>query len=266
MVTITPETPAAERRTARTVLLVLLGVAIGGAAILGFFLLTDTTARSDDATMGQTSTMAGGTSVEDVLRMHIPPEILDTCHVQDEHNVESLAYTSLVCSPGSSVETLQYSTFHDALAIRFEFKTDAKTARIPEDAGDCSETPPGSGRWWGAAADDTMGTGGEVMHDVQKTASHMPGGTTGGRYMCYRDGGLVWIEWYDGDTHIYGWAAASQDAYPQLYNWWVNQAGPFHPRMTATMPDGSTDSSSGSTAPPPSDSPTSSGSMDPMEG
>jgi hypothetical protein len=167
-------------------------------------------------------------SVEDVLNMHIPKDVIGSCDVLDHHEVEGRAYASVVCHPGEPVIEVQYSTFHDAVALRDQYQHDLLQAGISSDnTGDCSHTAYGAGQWW-SASPERVDQVGEVDH---KLGRPLIDDATRGRYMCYESDGDAWIEWFDNDTHIYGWASASQDAYHELYDWWSTQAGPFHPPM-----------------------------------
>jgi hypothetical protein len=39
------------------------------------------------------------------------------------------------------------------------------------------------------------------------------------------------VAWYDGDTHIYAIAKASSELQDSLFEWWLKEAVPIHPRM-----------------------------------
>jgi hypothetical protein len=236
------ESEPAGRRGAGSVLYTLVGFVAGCVAMFGSLSLlhADAVQRSQgssgSASAGSLASPSDGsenaTSVEDVLRMHIPERIIGSCQVGSSRDVQSFAYTSVVCNPGDPVEEVQYSTFHDAVAMRTEYATDLAMAHLTGRAGDCSRVAFGQGRWWSSA--ERTDAQGEVVHQI---GMPMAADATGGRFMCYPADGKAWIEWIDGDTHIYGWASAPQDAYAALYNWWVNEAGPFHPPMEG-MPGG----------------------------
>jgi hypothetical protein len=245
-----------DRRKPRAVLLLLGGLALGAGLMLGLLALIGVVGNSPSGAampgsmgpspmptspgpmgspstspgpMGTASPMTteGGAAVLDALKMHIPVAIGDSCDPMDRQHVASFAYASLVCHPGGPVIEAQYSSFHDGVATRLKFSDDLPTAHVDPKAGACSATVPnGTSQWW---AEPAMEVDGPVEHMV---GGHRPAGATFGRMMCYWRGDRAWIEWFDSDTHIYAWASSSQDAYPQLLQWWTTQAGPFHPRMT----------------------------------
>jgi hypothetical protein len=129
---------------------------------------------------------------------------------------------------------VQYSSFHDAVALRTVFAKDLKEAGIDPMAPVSGCRTPGagaSGHWWATAsrsgADDRT-----LRHHIGKRTGAEQ---TGGQVMCYWQGDDAVIEWYDSDTHIYAWATGSRDDNEALFNWWTARAGPIHPSMPMSM-------------------------------
>jgi hypothetical protein len=244
-----------DRRQPRAVLLMLAGIALGSVLMLGLLALTGAVGNAEGTstepiggasggmempTPSMTGSMPaspstgpsgsmgeGAMSIEAALRMHVPAEVAPTCMADDLHDASAFSYFSLVCKPKEGADEVQYSSFHDAVAMRFKFTNDFSQAGIDPDGPACSRSiDRGVTGWW---APEPMGVDGAITHEVGGDRSMA---ATSGRVMCYVQGGRAWIEWYDGDTHIFAWASAAEDAWPQLWDWWSMQAGPYHPRMT----------------------------------
>lgn len=254
-----PEILQVVQRTKPTTLLHLLaGFLVGAVAMLGSLMLIGAVGdSSSESTTGTSHDPGGGMSdgpmttsgsspgsskatgdekgmgvltLEGALREHIPENIAPKCHGGDHRNVEEIAYFSVTCPLGGEpVIEVQYSSFHDAEAMRTWYANDAHAHGIDlASAVTCTaQVLEGcaSGYWMAPS-------GAMAKHAIRHhtTGTRLPSSTSG-RMMSYWDGQEAVIEWFDSDTHIYAWATSSRDAAPQLLKWWTEIAGPAHPRM-----------------------------------
>jgi hypothetical protein len=182
----------------------------------------------------------------------IPPAIRPS---YTQNNLRSAAthdsiYASVVCQreiQGVPVQ-VQYMSVHDAIALRdlFNAQVDQNNIQMALDAAidTCGRTPhPGGAfRWYGETDEMT----GAVVHAFSHVSTGPP---TQGRVACYLADGVAWLDWIDLDTHIYAFASTSIEHYDALFGWWLEQAGPYHPRHQV-MPGNATPSDEGSPASP----------------
>jgi hypothetical protein len=138
-------------------------------------------------------------------------------------------YASVVCHPNDvSSVTVQYMSVHDAYALRQLFNGQMQQQHVElappaAAAAACSNRPDGAFRWYGMSMGDGMT--GAVEHAFRSAP-----GATHGEATCYVDHQLAWIDWIDNDTHIYAFASTDLENYRTMFDWWRDEAGPFHPR------------------------------------
>jgi hypothetical protein len=176
----------------------------------------------------------------EVLEAHIPSSFSDTCKRDDSHEVMTFALVSLACEPGRPVDTVQYSWFHDAEAMREKFGADLAQAGFPgaggaldpylSDTSDdfvrlCSSSGRALASFWMAKTTREDGRG---THNL---GSDRPESATRGRVLCLAPPRKTrLLEWYDGDTHIFAWATSTHSV-SDLFGWWQAEGGPWHPPM-----------------------------------
>jgi hypothetical protein len=167
-------------------------------------------------------------SAEDILREHLPPWA-SHCPVGNRGGdpIAGSAYASVICDYGARgiPSKVEYALFHDTIAANGQIDAIVKSLKLNVDSttADCSrkQQVPGGADWYGSRNE-------KVQHILgQGDPEQMA--TSGGRMICYVDtSGLYWIDWVDNDTHIYAFASVAQENYPKLFDWWKNDAGPFH--------------------------------------
>jgi hypothetical protein len=274
--------PAAQSPSATTIttldrrrplygIFMLIGLVVGALLVLAAVTAsrssanpspTSTTPSTTSATSTPTSaaTPAAATfeqQVTSILKGHVPSTISTTCQPGDDHQAQSFAIASVVCSAtsGGAPITVQYSWFHDGKAQRALFGYDEHTVGVETRAPDLASCGHASvhGGWW---MQEKNNAAGDSPHSVTPKAD-----ATHGAALCYQQGSLAYIEWYDNDTRIYAWASTQRQLAPELFSWWESSAGPWHPPMdmAKAMAPGA-DMGSGMTATP---SPSMSPSMSP---
>jgi hypothetical protein len=238
-------TPPA-RRGASSVLFTLVGFVAGCAAMFGSLTLLNAEAVRPGRTEPSSSSIAPSMDATAALLEHVPPAIRPSCqpmNLRPEATEDSI-YVSVVCRQPieGDVVQVQYMSVHDKIALVGLFSARLKPngiERAPssEATGMCRSSPPSAGafRWYGE-------TTGDVIHAFKP---HSTGPMTQGSVACYvDDDGIAWLDWIDLDTHIYAFTSTSIEHYVALFDWWRDQAGPFHPRHQAmpgnTVPSGAT--------------------------
>jgi hypothetical protein len=225
-----PEIDLANRRGAGSVIYTLVGFVAGCAAMLGSLALLHADVVDRGGTPSTTAAAQTGDNA-DALLEHVPPSVSGSCTSANRRAAatENSVYASVVCHPADVTGvTVQYMSVHDAYALRQLFngqlqQNELMLAPTSSASKACASRPDGAFRWYGIP----MGSGmtGAVVHDYR------PGpGATHGEAACYVDNNLAWIDWIDYDTHIYAFASTDLENYQTLFQWWREQAGPFHPR------------------------------------
>jgi hypothetical protein len=236
-----PPNQSTGRRTVTLIGFTLFGVALGAVGLLG--LLTSAGAVGDGAEPSMSrptssspepasseATPTPGLSALDVLEMHLPQAVQGHCESADVHGAVArrFAYAAVTCDVGGGL-TVEYASFHDAQALRTWFANEMMEADVSEmhTASACRDTGSagGSGPFWMEA---TRGNHGAAPHQLQRgrmvSATH-------GMLMCFTQDQNQVFEWYDSDTHIYGWLEGSSDNPGRVFTWWKRRAGPDHPPM-----------------------------------
>jgi serine protease Do len=154
---------------------------------------------------GEPPPSAGPTTAADEdLLAHIPEAFADGC-APDELLTDVIA--SLRCEPASGADIVWYDLY-ESDARMFETYAAHRTNRELEDTGDCSTGPAESGY--------TLTIG-----DQELSGEHW-------RYLCYVADDGAWVEWTDPDLRILSYAFREDDDWAGLYQFWSNNAGPFH--------------------------------------
>jgi hypothetical protein len=250
--TVIPDPGPPARRGAASVLFTLVGFVAGCVAMFGSLSLLHAEAVQPGKAGQGSPSIAPSMDDTAALLEHIPPAIRPSC---TQGNLRSAAtqdsiYASVVCQQqiqGVPVQ-VQYMSVHDAIALRDLFNAQVDQNNINTALGGatetCGRTPP-SGRafrWYGKTDEMT----GDVVHVFSHVST---GPSTQGRVACYVADGVAWLDWIDFDTHIYAFASTSIEHYGALFGWWLEQAGPYHPRHQV-MPGSATPSGEGSPAAP----------------
>jgi hypothetical protein len=216
-----------EKRGVSAVLFTLLGFVAGALGMFGGLAVLHARVLHNTG-----SSSGAAVSAEDILREHLPPSLrhCTTGDIKGE-SVRNSAYAMVVCDniPDGTPTRVEYALFHDETAMNEFFNTEVTgpnyRVKFPNEG--CSrKRPPGGGPWYSSEenADPMIGS---LHHLLKKRA---PGQTASGLMICYVDEDhLYWIDWFDNDTHIYAFASATSENYQKLFDWWQNEAGPFHP-------------------------------------
>lgn len=242
-----PEPTPPARRGASSVLFTLVGFVAGCVAMFGSLALLHAEAVRPGKLGSSSASLVPSMDATAELLEHVPPAIRPSCapgNLRPAATRDSI-YASVICQQdveGGSVQ-VQYMSVHDAIALRdlFQAQLDQSHIRMGPSAAAgrrCGSTPPSGGafRWLGETDEMT----GDVVHAFVRPSTGPP---THGLVACYV-AGAAWLDWIDFDTHIYAFASTSIEHYGALFDWWLDQAGPFHPRHGAmpgtTVPSGPT--------------------------
>jgi hypothetical protein len=120
---------------------------------------------------------------------------------------------SVKCESGAAgVRTVTYSRAHsgEALSAYFLSRVKRAGAMFPTKTS-CAATRPSADEW---------------MREGQFAHVERPSESAEGRVLCFRSGNRVSIAWTDTPTKLFGEASAAAAAWPKLYTWWKNNAGP----------------------------------------
>jgi hypothetical protein len=226
-----------DRRRPRAVIFVVIGVVVGALVAIGFL---KAAGALDPAAEATTASMQ--TDLEYQLSMHLPKSFSATCQEDDPDGLKVHAYATVLCAPEDGIQA-EYATFHDAESLREQLRNDRDLAMKPNAAPTeaCGRAVRGVVTWYLPADANES----ESMPTPRSTEPPR-GSTIRGKAVCYVVHGTAVVAWYDSDTHIYAIAKASSELQDTLFAWWLQQAGPIHPRMSGQMSDGASADMSGS--------------------
>jgi hypothetical protein len=232
----------------------LVGFAAGCVAMFGSLALLHAEAVRPGRAEPSPSPIAPSMDTTAALLEHVPPEIRESCqsrNLRAEATNDSV-YASVVCQQQIQGDTVpvQYMFVHDQIALDDLFRAqlvhnDIQQAPSTGAAGSCGSSRPSAGafKWYGETDEMT----GHVDHVFMRPSK---GPITEGSAACYIDAdGVAWLDWIDFDTHIYAFTSTSIEHYGALFQWWLDQAGPFHPRQ-GSMPGNTVPSSASPTMGP----------------
>jgi hypothetical protein len=216
-------------------LFTLVGFVAGCVAMFGSLALLHAELRPGQAEPSSSSIVPSMDSTAALLE-HVPPEIrpCQQENLREEATKDSI-YASVVCQQPiqGDVVQVQYMSVHDKIALVDLFRTqlelnDIQGAPSAQAIKTCEGTSPlgGAFRWYGKTDEN-----GDVVHKFTRSS----GPPTQGLVACYVDAttGAPSLDWIDFDTHVYAFASTSVERYGALFQWWRDEAGPFHPRHQA---------------------------------
>lgn len=131
------------------------------------------------------------------LMAHVPSEYADRCIPADSSGGVA---TQVNCTLAGDVGSAQYTLFETVDLMNQAFSLFAAENTPSDDAGSC-QTGPHLGTY----------TIGEV---------------DAGQLFCADDGTNYTIVWTDEEVRIMSVGSTSTAGYPELYEWWLNEAGP----------------------------------------
>jgi hypothetical protein len=136
------------------------------------------------------------------------------------------AVRAITCSPGAPISQASFSLFHDGFRLRDYFR-DLYTGQGATTGGEgCAGTEPWRGSW-------SIGP---------ETWAHAVGGGHGeykGKVLCYKDStGAPHVAWIDYATKIFAEATGTPGSEANLYDWWLQEAGPGHPQHIHGLEEG----------------------------
>lgn len=131
------------------------------------------------------------------LMAHVPSEYADRCTPADGPGGTT---PQVNCTLEGDVTSAQYTLFETVELMTGAFDLYAAENAPAEDAGSC-ETGPHLG-------------------------TYTIGDEPAGQLLCGGDGTNHFIAWTDEDVRILAFGSTSTAGYPELYGWWLDDAGP----------------------------------------
>jgi hypothetical protein len=147
----------------------------------------------------------------ELVLAHVPESIRPTC--RRTKNIAAASFLrSVRCASETGLGAVTYSRAHsgDALRAYLLQRVQDVGLRYPT-AWTCRNRRPAADEW---------------LREGQQTHVEKPSLRAEGRLLCYRDEQRVWMAWTDTPTKLLAEASSGPSAWPKLYSWWRDVAGP----------------------------------------